>query len=58
MKGYLDNLEATKVTVSPDGWLHTGDIGRYDEKENFYISDRLKELIKVSGFQVIKKQTL
>lgn len=52
MKGYLDNPEATKATISPDGWLHTGDIGYYDETECFYISDRLKELIKVSGYQV------
>ena len=35
-----------------DGWLHTGDIAIYDEEENFFIVDRLKELIKVKGFQV------
>lgn len=52
MKGYLHNEKATKETITPDGWLRTGDIGHYDEKEMFYITDRLKELIKVKGFQV------
>ena len=52
MKGYLDNEEATKDTLSSDGWLRTGDIAKYDEDHYFYIVDRLKELIKVKGFQV------
>ncbi len=52
MKGYLDNEEATKNTLSPDGWLRSGDIAYYDEDHYFYIVDRLKELIKVKGFQV------
>lgn len=52
MKGYLNNQEATSQTIDIDGWLHTGDIGHYDEDEHFYITDRLKELIKCKGFQV------
>jgi len=52
MKGYWNNEEATKNTIDADGYLHTGDIGYYDEDNHFYIVDRLKELIKVKGFQV------
>lgn len=52
MKGYHDNEQATSETLTPDGWLRTGDIGHYDENFDFYITDRLKELIKVKGFQV------
>ncbi|XP_070575435.1 uncharacterized protein [Ptychodera flava] len=52
MKGYLNNIEATQKTITHDGWLHTGDIGHYDEKGHFYVVDRLKELIKYKAFQV------
>lgn len=52
MKGYHNNDKATADTITPDGWLKTGDIGHYDENNEFYITDRLKELIKVKGFQV------
>jgi len=51
MKGYYKNKKATDKTVI-DGWLHTGDIGRYNEDGQFFIVDRLKELIKVKGLQV------
>jgi Acyl-CoA synthetases (AMP-forming)/AMP-acid ligases II len=52
MKGYLGNQEATALTIDPDGWLHTGDIGYVDEQSFFFIVDRLKELIKYKGYQV------
>ena len=52
MKGYLENEEATKNTITPDNWLHSGDLAYYNENHHFFIVDRLKELIKVKGFQV------
>ena len=52
MKGYLNNREATAETLTEEGWLRTGDIGRVDEKGFFFIVDRLKELIKYKGYQV------
>ena len=39
-------------TFTDDGFLITGDIGYYDADGDFFIVDRLKELIKVKGFQV------
>ncbi|MEZ4615622.1 MAG: AMP-binding protein [Caldilineaceae bacterium] len=52
MKGYLNNPTASRNTVDDEGWLHTGDIGYVDADGDFYIVDRLKELIKYKGLQV------
>ena len=52
MRGYLNNPEATSATITADGWLRSGDIGRVDENGYFFIVDRLKELIKYKGYQV------
>lgn len=52
MKGYHNNKQATDEIFTEGGWLRTGDIAHYDEDLQFYITDRLKELIKVKGFQV------
>ncbi len=52
MKGYHNNPAATAATMSGDGWLRTGDLGQIDEDGYMTIVDRVKELIKVSGFQV------
>lgn len=51
MSGYHDMPEET-IAALLDGWLHTGDIARMDQDGYFYLVDRKKELIKVSGFQV------
>ncbi|KAL7632969.1 UNVERIFIED_CONTAM: hypothetical protein RMT77_016679 [Armadillidium vulgare] len=51
MKGYFKNQEATDNTLK-NGWIHTGDVGYYDEEEFFYVTDRLKNIIKVDGCQV------
>jgi acyl-CoA synthetase (AMP-forming)/AMP-acid ligase II len=52
MQGYLNSPEATAAMLDPDGWLHTGDLGKIDEHGYVYIVDRVKELIKYKGLQV------
>ncbi|XP_012528431.1 4-coumarate--CoA ligase 1 [Monomorium pharaonis] len=52
MKGYYNDEKSTRETIDKDGWLHTGDVGYYDEEGFFYIVDRIKELIKYKGYQV------
>lgn len=52
MKCYLNNVDATNETITHDKWLRTGDLGYYDENGMIFITDRLKDLIKVKGFQV------
>lgn len=51
MLGYFQNQKATDEMLI-DGWIRTGDIAYYNEDGFFHITDRLKELIKVKGFQV------
>lgn len=52
MKGYWRKPAATAETLTPDGWLKTGDVCYYDSANRFFIVDRKKELIKVRGNQV------
>ncbi|MBA3485701.1 MAG: long-chain fatty acid--CoA ligase [Lysobacter sp.] len=52
MKGYWQRPEDTAEAIDADGWLHTGDMARMDEKGFFYIVDRKKDMILVSGFNV------
>ena len=52
MLGYLDDPDKTQECLSQGGWLRTGDVAYYDEDGYFFITDRIKELIKVRGYQV------
>ncbi len=52
MRGYWQRPEETAQVIDQAGWLHTGDIATMDEKGFFYIVDRKKDMILVSGFNV------
>ena len=52
MIDYLNNEQATKDTLTADGWLKTGDVAIIDADGYMFVVDRLKELIKYKGFQV------
>ncbi|QOW20649.1 long-chain fatty acid--CoA ligase [Lysobacter ciconiae] len=52
MKGYWQLPRETADVMDADGWLHTGDIARMDANGFFYVVDRKKDMILVSGFNV------
>ncbi len=56
MQGYWNKPEANEEAFSPDGYFRTGDIARMDEKGYFYIVDRKKDMILVSGFNVFPNE--
>ncbi|KXJ82489.1 hypothetical protein RP20_CCG013480 [Aedes albopictus] len=51
-KGYFGNDDATREILDSDGWMHSGDVGRFDEDGYLYIVDRKKDILKCSGYQV------
>ncbi|KJX95751.1 4-coumarate-CoA ligase-like protein [Zymoseptoria brevis] len=51
MSHYIGDREATRKAFSADGWLKTGDLGYIDDGK-IYVVDRIKDIIKVNGFQV------
>ncbi len=55
MKGYWNNPEQTAATLI-DGFVHTGDVGKFDEDGYLYWLGRKKEMIKVSGFSVFPEE--
>ncbi|MFS1438432.1 long-chain-fatty-acid--CoA ligase FadD [Shewanella sp. 10N.286.48.A6] len=56
MKGYWQRPEETAKVIDKDGWLATGDIGYMDEQGFFFIVDRKKDMILVSGFNVFPNE--
>src|SRR5215213_4075179 len=49
MQGYYNKPEETAKALDEEGWYHTGDIGYKDEDGHFYVTDRLKDLFKLSN---------
>lgn len=49
MMGYMKNPDKTAEAIDPEGWLHSGDVGRVDENGLLYITGRIKELIVTAG---------
>jgi len=56
MQGYWQRPQDTAEVITADGWLNTGDIARMDEEGFFYIVDRKKDMILVSGFNVFPNE--
>jgi len=52
MRGYWNRPDETANVLDADGWLHTGDMAKMDAAGFFYIVDRKKDMILVSGFNV------
>jgi HIP---CoA ligase len=52
MLGYLDDPQSTAATIDAEGWLHTGDVGVLDERGYLRITDRIKDMFTVGGFNV------
>jgi acyl-CoA synthetase (AMP-forming)/AMP-acid ligase II len=50
MQGYFEDEEQTAATIDRDGWLHTGDVGVMDHGGNIRITDRMKDMFIVGGF--------
>jgi long-chain acyl-CoA synthetase len=52
MMGYYGNETATRETIEPDGWLHTGDLASVDAVGQIFVVDRKKDMINTAGFKV------
>ncbi|MFC7306256.1 FadD3 family acyl-CoA ligase [Streptomyces monticola] len=50
MRGYFEDPQETKKAITPEGWLRTGDVGVLDAAGNLRITDRIKDMFIVGGF--------
>ncbi|MBV8451958.1 MAG: long-chain fatty acid--CoA ligase, partial [Deltaproteobacteria bacterium] len=57
-KGYWQKPQETAAAFDEEGWFHTGDIGRIDDRGFLYVTDRKKELLKTSGGKLIPPQPI
>jgi acyl-CoA synthetase (AMP-forming)/AMP-acid ligase II len=55
MRGYWGNEAATRETLR-NGWLHTGDVGHFDERGYLFITDRMKDLIIKGGSNIYPRE--
>jgi acyl-CoA synthetase (AMP-forming)/AMP-acid ligase II len=56
MQGYYGNEKATRETIGPDGWLHSGDVARMDEEGYIHLVDRAKDMIIRGGENVYPRE--
>jgi long-chain acyl-CoA synthetase len=58
MRGYYNKPEETRAVFTQDGWFKTGDVGFEDERGHFFITDRMKELFKLSNGKYVAPQQI
>ncbi len=56
MRGYYKNVDATRSSFTPDGWLRTGDLGHVDADGFFFVTGRIKELIIKGGENIAPRE--
>jgi long-chain acyl-CoA synthetase len=58
MRGYYNREDETRAVFTTDGWFKTGDVGYRDERGHFFITDRMKELFKLSNGKYVAPQQI
>jgi acyl-CoA synthetase (AMP-forming)/AMP-acid ligase II len=56
MAGYFRQPEATAMAIDAEGWLHSGDIGRFDTSGRLRIIGRIKEMFKSGGYNIYPRE--